>query len=316
MHCRQRWTSATIRRWPPSDNALVGFARQQVLVGGGQLVRERQAGLRRFQRVTGQRMRRARVQPLELRPQRDRGVPVDLGELQTPRVTHRDAVGRRERVADDPRRLDRLLLAVSASHSTMRAGRVSGGFAGFAASGGRFSAREVGMAAGETGRPRLYATSCSIAPHVARSNPGSETRASMARRRSASNGARRVGALIAKEVDDRLDLVAGPAASARGRRPRTRRAGAAGRAAVIARAVDRGQQVRFGAAQHAASGMRSRPRAATGPHRGAASRNGTAMPGVVDEAEAAVGAPRRRRARRDAPIAHRRAGRTARCART
>ena len=252
-------------------DALVGFAGQQVLVGRGQLMGEREAGLRRFQRVTGERMRRAGVQPFELRPQRDRRVPVDLGEFETPRVTHRDAIGRRERIADDPRRLDRLL-----------PGRVRQPFDD--AGGSRFrrihrlrgQRRQVQSeggthGGGRAGRTRLYATSSGM--H--RTWPASDPQARGVPR--AAGVGPDVSPSVRRKSTTALTWSAGQSVGAwptpanstsRGRGPRC----------VIARAVDaerrsdsapRSTSVGQSIASH--SGHRSAPDAAL--------RNGTAMPG-------------------------------------
>ncbi len=158
------------------------------------------------------------VVALELWPQRDRRRPVDLGKLEAPRVAHRDAVGRGERIADQLRGLDGIASRRLGEPLLDLRGAGLGWIRGL-----RVERREIegegrrhsalrGLWAG------LYATTRSPRPGVS-----SERRATHRRTRAGIRRPRPPG------------RAAG--ASARGRRPRTRPAGARGPVSVMRRAV-------------------------------------------------------------------------------
>ena len=156
---------------------LVGFAREQVLVRGGELVRERQAGLRGLQRVTGQRMAsRARTSAraaARARPRcssRSRRAP-DAARHSSRRGSSL-RVRRRRSARPPPAPASPCLPAIP------RCAR-----AAFPADWPVSRSAEAGSAQGkwpwqgETGAGRLYATSAA-SPARGPPNSGSETRAS------------------------------------------------------------------------------------------------------------------------------------------
>ena len=85
-------------------DALLGFAFEQAFVGVRQLGCKRDARTSGILRVVPERLRRAHEFAVERRPQRLRGLPVLRDELEAARVADRDAIDRRERVADQSRR--------------------------------------------------------------------------------------------------------------------------------------------------------------------------------------------------------------------
>ena len=208
MHCRQRWTSATSSRVAAEQQQRLS---PRARAGACRRSRARVASVSAAFAASSASPESgcdARANCCSSSGQRVfGGRPVVLRELEPPRVAHRDAVGRRQRVADDARRLDGVAAAaVSSSHGRTLAGRISGGLAGCGSSGGRLSVQHgivadgVGSIVSDGTRRRGRHASPAQRP-----GRGAGERASPRRKR-----------------DDRIDLLGGRAASARGRRRRTR----------------------------------------------------------------------------------------------
>ena len=92
------------------QNALFGFVREQMLVGGCKLGGEDQRRLGRAERIAGQGMLRAGEMTLQIRPQRQRGTVIPLGQLEPPAFREGDPIGGRQRVADHARCLHGIAL--------------------------------------------------------------------------------------------------------------------------------------------------------------------------------------------------------------
>ena len=233
------------------QHALVGLAREQVLVRGGELAASVSAALAASSASPVSGCARARNAVLEYGHSVVRGVPVFLRELEAPRVAHRHAIGRRERVADRAAPRWGRACSISSSHGTTCAGRVSGGLVGRGRVGGR---RE-----GEGHDVGIFVM-----------------RVSDCRR----CGAVRNALPLAVARGSRRPARSGPSSSSIGAWPTpgnsmSSRLGAAlrHRLAVVARS-------RSDCAPRSSSvGHGSRPRSATGRRCAAAARNGTAMPG-------------------------------------
>ena len=84
-------------------DASAGLVREKMLVRRRQLGCKRQRSLGGFERLARERVRRPSKLTLEIGPKRLRGCVVLFRELQSSRFRQRDAVGRRERVANDTR---------------------------------------------------------------------------------------------------------------------------------------------------------------------------------------------------------------------